>query len=77
MKITKSMKRAIETFVYIAAIATMIFHYSVVNVIFDSLKTIYAMPKWPMYGVPIFLAAGLTLFIAYPIYRKEENESEQ
>jgi hypothetical protein len=77
MKLTKSIKKTIETFLYIAVIATMIFHYGVASVIFDSVQTVEAIPKWPMYGMPIFLAAGLTIFIAYPIYRKEETEPEE
>lgn len=63
-------------FLYISVIATMIFHYGVASVIFESLQTVEVIPKWPMYAMPILLAAGLTIFIAYPIYRKEENESE-
>ena len=63
MKLNKPMKKAIESFLYIAVIATMIFHYGVAGVIYDSLETVATIPKWPIYGTPILLAAGLTIFI--------------
>lgn len=75
MKLTKPVKKAIETFFYIAVVATMIFHYGVASTLFESAKVVESIPIWPMYVTPLMLAAGLTIFVVYPIYVKEENDS--
>ena len=77
MKNTRPIKRAIETFIYVAVLATMLFHYAIANINFDSIETVIHIPKWPMYGMPILLAAGIAIFIAYPIYLKASTDAEE